>query len=99
MRSLCRGVARNAPAPNRSRSNRDAPTAIISIAQQASPNVIGHSEFFLAQLMAKSMLVTIKPSSNRFSIQDIFRSIAGVDAENEGTQGCSKSLARDVPVY
>src|SRR6059058_3737835 len=71
MRSLCRGVARNAPAPKRSRSNRDAPTAIISIAQHASPNVIGHSEFFRAQLIAKSRLVTIRPSSKRFSIQDM----------------------------
>jgi hypothetical protein len=41
------------------------------MAQQARPNVIGHKLFFLAQLMAKSRLVTIKPSSNRFSIQDI----------------------------
>src|ERR1041385_2817842 len=71
MRSDCRGVARKAPAPNRSRSNRDAPTAIISIAQHASPNVIGQSEFFLAQLMAKSSDVTISPSSKRFSIHDI----------------------------
>src|SRR3954469_761550 len=71
MRSACRGVARNAPAPNRSRSKRDAPTAIISIAQHASPNVIGHSEFFRAQLIAKSRLVTIRPSSKRFSIQDM----------------------------
>src|SRR5205085_4262825 len=71
MRSACRGVARNAPAPNRSRSNREAPTAIISIAQHASPNVIGHREFFLAQLIAKSRLVTIRPSSKRFSIHDM----------------------------
>src|SRR3954452_902120 len=71
MRSAWRGVARNAPAPKRSRSKRDAPTAIISIAQHASPNVIGQSEFFLAQLIAKSRLVTIRPSSKRFSIQDM----------------------------
>src|SRR3954452_15593266 len=71
MRSACRGVARNAPAPNRSRSKRLAPTAIISIAQHASPNVIGQSEFFRPQLMKKSRLVTIRPSSKRFSIQDM----------------------------
>src|SRR5438132_9745126 len=71
MRSAWRGVARKAPAPKRSRSNRDAPTAIISMAQQARPKVIGQMEFFRAQLMAKSRLVTIRPSSKRFSIQDM----------------------------
>src|SRR5438105_8723713 len=69
MRSACLGVARNAPAPKRSRSNREAPTAIISIAQHASPNVIGQMEFLRPQLMKKSRLVTMMPSSNRFSIQ------------------------------
>src|SRR6478736_359497 len=71
MRSDWRGVARKAPAPKRSRSKRDAPTAIISIAQHARPNVMGQIEFFRAQLMAKSRLVTMRPSSNRFSIQDM----------------------------
>src|SRR5213078_2551825 len=71
MRSACRGVARNAPAPNRSRSKRLAPTAIISMAQHASPKVIGQIEFLRPQLMKKSRLVTMTPSSKRFSIQDI----------------------------
>src|SRR3954464_9378231 len=71
MRSDWRGVARNAPAPKRSRSKRDAPTAIISIAQHARPNVIGQMEFLRAQLIAKSRLVTMRPSSKRFSIQDM----------------------------
>jgi hypothetical protein len=31
-------------------SNREVVDAIISIAQQANPNVSGHSELFLAQL-------------------------------------------------
>src|SRR4051812_17065112 len=70
-RRVSRGRARNTPAPNRSRSNRAPPTAIISIAQHASPNVIGQSEFFRPQFIAKSKLVTINPSSNRFSIHDI----------------------------
>src|SRR6185437_692659 len=61
MRSACRGVARNAPAPNRSRSKRDAPVAIISIAQQASPNVIGQSADFRAQLKTKSTVVVMMP--------------------------------------
>src|SRR5947209_19837676 len=43
MRSLWRGLGRNTPAPKRSMSKRPAPVAIISMAQQASPNVIGHS--------------------------------------------------------
>src|SRR4051812_11019510 len=71
IRSDCRGVARKAPAPKRSRSKRDAPTAIISIAQHASPNVIGHNELRRPQLIMKSRLVTIRPSSKRFSIHDI----------------------------
>src|SRR5687767_15111928 len=49
IRSLWRGLGRNTPAPNRSMSNRPAPVAIISIAQQASPNVIGHRADLRAQ--------------------------------------------------
>src|SRR5205823_4546222 len=49
IRSLWRGLGRNTPAPNRSMSKRPAPVAIISIAQQASPNVIGHSADLRAQ--------------------------------------------------
>src|SRR5438309_245812 len=75
IRSACRGVARNAPQPNRSRSKRDEPTAIISIAQQARPKVMGQMEFLRPQLMKKSRLVTISPSSKRFSIQDIGSSL------------------------
>src|SRR5437868_5165367 len=71
MRSAWRGVARKAPAPKRSRSNRGPLTAIISMAQQARPKVMGHREFLRPQFMAKSRLVTIRPSSKRFSIQDI----------------------------
>src|SRR5213082_3159275 len=50
MRSLCRGEGRNTPAPKRSMSKRPAPVAIISMAQQASPNVIGHSADLRPQL-------------------------------------------------
>jgi hypothetical protein len=42
-------------------SNRDAPVAIISIAQQAKPNVIGHSADFRAQLKTKSTVVVMIP--------------------------------------
>ena len=43
--SACRGEGRKASEPNREMSNRDAPAAIISKAQQASPKVIGQREF------------------------------------------------------
>jgi hypothetical protein len=49
------GAARNAPAPKRSMSNRDAPVAIISIAQHARPKVIGQSDDRRAQL--KSLVI------------------------------------------
>ena len=43
IRSDWRGDARKAPLPKRSKSKRLAPAAIISIAQQAHPKVIGPS--------------------------------------------------------
>jgi hypothetical protein len=42
--SACRGEGRNTSAPNREMSKRDAPAAIISMAQHASPKVSGHNE-------------------------------------------------------
>ncbi len=69
IRSDCRGVARKIPAPNRSRSNRDAPVAIISMAQQASPKVIGHKADFLAQLNSMSTVVVRILARNRFVMQ------------------------------
>jgi hypothetical protein len=42
-------------------SKRDAPVAIISIAQQASPKVIGHSADLRAQLNTKSTVVVTIP--------------------------------------
>jgi hypothetical protein len=52
-------------------SNRDAPVAIISMAQQASPNVIGHMLDCLAQLMPCSSVVVMTLSSNRPSSHPI----------------------------
>ena len=69
IRSACRGVARNAPAPKRSMSKRLAPAAIISIAQQARPNVIGQMLDWRAQLIACSTVVVMTFSSKRPSIQ------------------------------
>src|SRR5437879_3710539 len=68
MRSACRGLGRKIPAPKRSISKREAPVAIISIAQHAKPNVIGHSADFLAQLKTKSTLVVMMFFSKRSSI-------------------------------
>src|SRR5439155_26278797 len=71
IRSAWRGVARKAPAPKRSMSKREAPVAIISMAQQASPNVIGHMLDSRAQLMACSSVVVTTLSSKRPSIHPI----------------------------
>src|SRR2546426_8725138 len=49
IKSLWRGLGRKTPAPNRSISKRPAPVAIISIAQHARPNVIGHNADLRAQ--------------------------------------------------
>src|ERR1700739_5024180 len=69
IRSDWRGLGGNMPAPKRSISNREAPVAIISIAQQARPNVMGQSADFRAQLNTKSTVVVIIFFSNRSSIQ------------------------------
>src|SRR5215467_14073164 len=61
IRSDCRGLGRNTPAPNLSMSKRDAPVAIISIAQHARPKVIGQSADFRAQLKTKSTVVVMMP--------------------------------------
>src|ERR1700758_1141264 len=62
IRSDWRGEGRNTSAPKRAISNRDAPIAIISIAQQARPKVMGQMEFLRAQLMAESNVVRMRPS-------------------------------------
>src|SRR5882762_8525364 len=55
--SACRGLARKTSDPNRARSLRDEVAFIISIAQQARPNVAGHSEDLRAQLISESRRV------------------------------------------
>src|SRR6476469_10345547 len=52
--SACRGLARNTSAPKRTRSFRDEVAFIISIAQQARPNVAGQSDDLRAQLIKDS---------------------------------------------
>src|SRR5678815_1932715 len=55
--SACRGLARNTSEPKRARSFRDEVAFIISIAQQARPNVAGQSEDLRAQLIRESSRV------------------------------------------
>src|SRR5215208_970510 len=59
MTSACRGDGRNTSAPKRAISKRAVPTAIISMAQQANPKVIGHKEEVRAQAMSESNDVTM----------------------------------------
>src|SRR5206468_12187468 len=68
IKSDWRGLGRKIPAPKRSMSKRDAPVAIISIAQQANPNVIGQRADLRAQLNTKSTVVVMIFFSNRSSI-------------------------------
>src|ERR1044072_2549878 len=59
IRSLCRGLGRNTPAPKRSISKRPAPAAIISMAQHARPKVIGHSADLRAQFTTGAAMSTV----------------------------------------
>src|SRR5271157_5721191 len=62
IRSDWRGDGRNTSAPNRAISKRDAPIDIISMAQQARPNVMGQMEFFRTQFTTLSSEARITPS-------------------------------------
>src|ERR1051326_7378509 len=64
IRSDCRGDPRKTSAPNRAISKRDALIDIISMAQQASPKVIGQMEFLRAQFPALWRVVKIIPSED-----------------------------------
>src|SRR5437773_7337445 len=55
--SACRGEARKTSAPKRARSFRPLVAFIISIAQQARPNVAGHKDDLRAQLISESRRV------------------------------------------
>src|SRR5215471_8901408 len=70
MRSDCRGLGRNTSAPKRAMSNRDVLEAIISIAQQASPNVNGQMDDSRAQLNTASTEVVTMLRSNWFWINE-----------------------------
>jgi len=66
-RSAWRGEARNASPPKRATSTRAPTIDIISIAQQARPNVAGNIAFARAQLPARSSVVVRMLSSTCFS--------------------------------
>src|SRR5436305_7457034 len=61
IRSDWRGEGRNTSAPKRAISKRDAPMAIISMAQQANPNVMGQMELLRIQLTTPSRVVMTTP--------------------------------------
>src|SRR4051794_29093759 len=63
IRSAWRGEARKASKPKRAMSMRALTAAIISIAQQARPNVAGMKAFARAQLAALSSVVVQTRSS------------------------------------
>src|SRR6266850_4186000 len=62
IKSDWRGDGRNTSAPKRAISQSEAPIDIISIAQQARPNVMGQMELFRIQLTAESSVVNTTPS-------------------------------------
>ena len=115
IRSACRGVARKAPAPKRSRSKRLAPAAIISIAQQARPNVIGQMLDCRAQLIACSTVVVMTllfetsfDPRLRHGLSSVFslREVASKAAQRLATRWlphggprCKALAAANFPVY
>src|SRR6266478_6582009 len=72
IRSETRGVARGAM-PKRSRSARGPPVCIISIAQQARPNIMYQTDDFRVQLRKSSTLV-VSAISGAVLISDMARS-------------------------
>src|SRR5919201_4678403 len=83
IRSECRGDA-HGTMPSRSTSKREAKVAIISIAQQARPNVTGQIDDLRAQLKIFSVdVVTIQPpgmwwmaSASAASVSEVLSSVA-----------------------
>src|SRR5215510_12491469 len=83
--SACRGLARNTSEPKRARSFRADVAFIISIAQQARPQVAGQSDDFRAQLIRESSRVVStsgKASAIMFSspISNYLKQLPGASA-------------------
>src|SRR5207237_1302320 len=83
IRSETRGVARGAM-PKRSRSERGPPVCIISIAQQARPNIMYQTDDFRVQLRKSSILV-VSAISGAVLISDIAFPLRGVAPERLGS--------------
>src|SRR5437016_11875197 len=106
MRSACRGVARGM-IPIRSRSKQLAYAAIISIAQQASPNVSGQIDEARPQLSAASTVVRIRPPPGIWSIiatasamgEIWLRRGSGEAAGPVGAAGVAEPVAMVVEVF
>src|SRR5215216_119267 len=90
--SACRGEKLIRSMPKRARSNRLAAVAMNSIAQQAVPKGMGHSELDRAQLVRKSSFVvtklgdtaeTVVVSSARFSVAGLINPIARLRASTD----------------
>src|SRR5918996_4218633 len=75
MRSECRGDA-HGTMPKRSTSKREAKVAIISIAQQASPNVTGQIDELRAQLKIFSVEVVMSHPPGKWWIASAIEAIA-----------------------
>src|ERR1043165_9184426 len=70
IRSDCRGLGRKTSAPKRAISNREVEEAIISMAQQARPNVSGQRADLRAQLNTESTEVVRMLRSNWLWIKE-----------------------------
>src|SRR3954470_14374935 len=90
--SACRGEKLIRSMPNRARSNRLAAVAMNSMAQQAVPKGMGHSELDRAQVVRKSSFVvtklgdtaeTVVVSSARFSVAGLVNPIAKLPASTD----------------
>src|SRR5947208_5376520 len=92
IRSETRGVARGAM-PKRSRSARGPPVCIISIAQQASPNIMYQTDDFRVQLRKSSTLV-VSAISGAVLISDI--SVPSCGLGGEALQPLEVALHPDV---
>src|ERR1035438_2386152 len=82
MRSLCRGLGRKTSAPKRAISKREVLAAIISMAQQARPNVSGQMDDSRAQLNTWSTLLARPRRPHLQLVRD--RSIAAHAARGPG---------------
>src|SRR5260370_40824811 len=69
IRSRWRGLGRKTSEPKRAISKRAVEDAIISMAQQPKPNVMGHTADLRAQLNTKATVVIRKSFSNLFCNQ------------------------------